>query len=125
MLLFYTVRYIGAKNKAIIMNDKDFKKIFIEHKVDIPDDGFSEHVAGMLPKRKSILPLAVMIIFIFIGLAITFAIHGVTLLFNQINDLFMSVSQMQMPSLSSVVTYIGALALLGIIGYSIAQADAG
>ena len=107
------------------MNDKDFKKIFIEHKVDIPDDGFSEHIARMLPKRKSILPQTVMIIFILIGLAITFAIHGVTLLFNQINDLFMSVSQMQMPSLSSVVTYIGALALLGIIGYSVAQADAG
>ena len=122
---FYTVQYVGAKNKEIIMNDKDFKKIFIEHKADITDDGFSKHVARMLPKRKSILPQTVMIIFILIGLAITFAIHGVTLLFNQINDLFMSVSQMQMPSLSSVVTYIGALVLLGIIGYSVAQADAG
>ena len=106
------------------MNDKDFKKIFIERKADIPDDGFSEHVAEMLPKRKSILPQTVMIIFILIGLAITLAIHGLTPLLNQINDLLMSVSQMQIPSLSSVVTYIGALVLLGIIGYSVAQADA-
>ena len=105
------------------MNDQDFKKIFSAHRVDIPDDGFSERVIRQLPERKSLLPQTVMVVFVMIGLALTFAIQGVTPMLEQINSLITSISHLQIPSPGSIITYIGALALTGIIGYSVAQAD--
>ncbi len=105
--------------------DQDLKKIFTAHRVDVADDGFTERVIRQLPERKSILPQIVMVVFVVIGLTLTLAIQGVTPLLDQINSLMNSISHMQVPSVSSVVTYVGALALLGIIGYSVAQADAG
>ena len=107
------------------MNDSDIKKIFIAHRVDIPDDGFSERVISRLPERKSILPQAVMSVFVMIGLAITFAIHGITPMLEQLNSLVTSITLLQAPSLSSVIAYFVVLSLMGIIGYSVAQADAG
>ena len=107
------------------MNEQDLKKIFITHKVDICDDVFTQRVVSRLPERKSILPQIVMSVFVMIGLVITFAIQGVTPLLEQINSLITSVIQLQAPSLSSVITYFGALALMSIIGYSVAQADVG
>jgi len=105
------------------MNDQDFKKIFSAQRVDIPDDGFSERVIRQLPERKSLLPQTVMVVFVMIGLALTFAIQGVTPMLEQINSLITSISHLQIPSPGSIITYIGALALTGIIGYSVAQAD--
>ena len=107
------------------MTDQDLKKIFIAHRVDVPDDGFSERVTGRLPERKSILPQVVMVVFVMIGLALTIAIQGVTSLPEQINSLITSISHLQAPSPTSVITYISVLALTGIIGFSVAQADAG
>ena len=102
------------------MNDLDLKKIFITHKVDIPDDGFSECVIRKLPERQSMLPQAIMVVFVMIGLGITFAIQGVTPMLEQINSLFLSISQLQAPSPTAVITYLGALTMIGIIGYSVA-----
>ena len=107
------------------MNDQDLKKIFITHRVDVPDDGFSERVIRRLPERRSILPQMVMVAFVMTGLALTVAIQGVTPLLEQIDSLITSISHLQIPSPGSIITYIGALALTGIIGYSVAQADAG
>ena len=106
-----------------IMNDQDFKKIFITHKADVPDNGFSERVIRKLPERQSMLPQAVMVVFVMIGLGITFAIQGVTPMLEQVNSLILSISQLQAPSPSAVITYLGVLALTGIIGYSVAWVE--
>ena len=105
------------------MNDLDLKKIFITHKVDIPDDGFSECVIRKLPERQSMLPQAVMVVFVMIGLSLTFAIQGVSPLLEQINSLITSISQLQAPSPSAVITYLGVLGMIGIIGYSVAWTE--
>jgi len=106
------------------MNDKELKKVFVAHRVDIPDDGFSERVIRQLPERKSMLPQMVMVVFTMVGLALTFTIQGVTSILEQINSLITSVSHLQIPSPGAIITYICALALTGIIGFSVAQADA-
>jgi len=103
----------------------DFKKIFVAHRVDVPDEGFSERVVRQLPKRSSMLPQIVMAVFIMLGLALTFAFQGVTPLIEQINSLITSISRLQAPSPIAVITYLGVLGLTGIIGYSVAQASEG
>ena len=107
------------------MNEQDFKKLFINHRVDVPDEGFSERVIRQLPERKSMLPQMVMVVFTMLGFALTVAIQGITPLIEQMNSLVTSVSHLQIPSPMSIITYISALALTGIIGFSVAQADAG
>jgi hypothetical protein len=105
------------------MNDPDFKKIFIAHKVDISDNGFSKRVNRQLPERKNMLPQLVMVAFIMIGFAFVFALKGFTPLIDQIGNLITSISHMQVPSPASIAAYFGVLALLGFIGYSVTQAD--
>jgi len=107
------------------MNDIDFKKIFTAQRVDVPDEGFSERVMRQLPERRSVLPQMVMVVFIMIGLVITFFIQGVTPLLEQINSLITSLNNSQAPSPIAVLTYLSIIGLTGIIGYSVAQADAG
>jgi len=103
----------------------NLKKIFVAHKIDVPDEGFSERVMRQLPQRKSILPQMVMVVFVVIGLGLTFFILGVTPVLEQINSLITSISNLQAPSPIAVFTYMSILGLTGIIGYSVAQADAG
>ena len=105
------------------MDDKDLKKIAFAHKIDVADDGFAERIVRQLPERKSMLPQIVMITFITIGVALTLAIQGFTSVFEQISSLLNAISQAQIPSLSSIITYISALALTGFIGFSVAQVD--
>ena len=105
------------------MNDQDLKKIFAAHKTDISDDGFSERINKQLPERRNILPQVVMVIFVLIGLTLTIVIQGITPMLEQISNLITSISHLQIPSLASVFTYFSFLALLGIIGFSVAQAD--
>ena len=107
------------------MSDQNFSKIFTAHKVEFPDEGFSERVIRRLPERKNMLPQIVMIVFVLIGLVLTFAIQGFTPILEQINSLVVSISQLQIPTASSVIVYLGVLSMIGIIGYSVAQADAG
>jgi len=107
------------------MNEQDLRKIFAEHKADIPDKGFSERIIKQLPERKSILPQIIMVVSIVVGLALMFALNGITSLLDPIIGLITSVSRLQAPSPSSVVIYLGFLSVIGIIGYAIAQADSG
>jgi hypothetical protein len=100
------------------MNDKDFKKLFLDHKVDIPDDGFSERIRRQLPERKNRLPQLVMILFMMIGFVFLFLVQGITPLFDQIINLTESISQQQAPSAGAVITYCSLLAAIGIVGYS-------
>ena len=106
------------------MNEQDLKKIFVTHKVEVPDEGFSERVVRQLPERKSLLPQIIMAVFIMIGIALMFAVLGVAPLLEQVNSLITSISLLQAPSLSSVITYIGLLSLTGIIGYAVVWVDA-
>ena len=105
------------------MNEQDLRKIVVTHKVDVPDEGFSERVARQLPERKSLLPPILMAVFIMIGIVPAFALLGVAPLIEQINSLITSVRLLQAPSLSAVTTYIGLLSLTGIVGYAMTQAD--
>jgi ABC-type uncharacterized transport system permease subunit len=106
------------------MNDQDLKKIFTTHKADIPDNGFSKRVNNQLPERKNILPQIIMATFIVLGFALVFVLQGFTPLIEQINSLISSISHRQIPSPDSIATYFVILALLGLIAYSITQADA-
>jgi len=105
------------------MDKTDLKKIFSDHKVDIPDDGFSERVIGRLPERMTMLPQIVMTTFVVVGLTLTFAIQGFVPVIEQIESLITSVSQLQIPPPSAIITYISLLALTGMIGFSVAQAE--
>jgi len=103
------------------MQDQDFKKLFVTHKAEVPDEGFSEHITKQLPERKSLLPQIIMATFIVIGLALVFVIQGFVPVIDQIGSLITSISQMQMPSLTSVITYLSLLLSTGIISYSVKQ----
>jgi len=107
------------------MNKESIKKIFETNRVDFPDDGFSDRVIRQLPYRKNMLPQIVMVVFTMTGLVLTFAIQGVTPLLEQINSLIISISNLQAPSPGSVIAYIGALGVVGFIGFAVAHADAG
>ena len=107
------------------MNDQNFKRIFAAHRIDVADEGFSERLIRRLPERKNMLPQMVMTVFVAIGLALTFAIQGVSPLLEQIDSLIVSISQLQAPSPGAVIAYLSALSLMGIISYSVVQADAG
>jgi hypothetical protein len=106
------------------MNDNYFKKVFVAHKIDVPDDGFSERVIRKLPERNSMLPQMVMVTFVVIGLAFIFGTLDFAHFLEQINSLLISVTQLKIPSPSAIITYISALALTVLIGFSVAQADA-
>ena len=106
------------------MNNKEFNDLFKSHKIEIPDDGFSEHVIHRLPERRSILPQIIMSGFILMGLVLTFAMPGfTTLVLEQIHSLITSIHHSQMPSASAIAVYLGMLGLLGTIGYSVARVD--
>jgi len=103
------------------MNDKDFKKIFAAHKVDVPDEGFSERIIKQLPERKNRLPQLAMIVFMLTGFVFVFIIQGVTPLFEQIVNITTSISELQAPSPGAVITYFSLLIATGTIGYSVLQ----
>ena len=107
------------------MNEQDLKQLFETHKTEVSDQGFSKRLIRQLPERKSLLPQLIMVVFIVIGLALTFAIQGFTPWFEQISSLIASISRLQAPSPSAVIAYLGLLSVTGIIAYALAQADAG
>ena len=107
------------------MEDKEIREIFITHKVDVRDDGFTERIIRQLPERKGMLQQIVMATFVTIGLALTFVIQGVAPFIEQINNLVVSISQLQIPSPASIVAYMVVLTSTLIIGFAMMQADAG
>jgi len=104
---------------------QELRKVFETHRVDVPDEGFSERVVRRLPERKNMLPQIIMVAFTMLGLVLTFAIQGIMPILEQINSLIFSISHLQAPSLSAIITYLGTLGLAGIISFAVAQADAG
>jgi len=106
------------------MNEQDLRKLFAEHKIEIPDKGFSERIIRQLPERRSMLPQIVMTVFILIGLALAYVLQGISPLLEQINSLITSISLQQAPSPIAIISYIGFLSMVGIIGYAVVKADA-
>ena len=106
------------------MNEQDFSKIFEAQKREFPDEGFSERVFRNLPERKSLLPQIVMAAFVMLGLSLLLATRVFDIVLEQVGSLFDSIVQMQVPSASAVIIYLGLLGMVGLIAYSIMQADA-
>ena len=103
------------------MENKDFSRIFLSHKADFPDEGFSGRVIKQLPERKSMAPQIVMVTFVVIGMALMFGIQGFVPLLEQIDSLVISVSRLQIPSPTAIVAYISVLATTLMIGFSVAH----
>ncbi|MCL2412561.1 MAG: DUF5056 domain-containing protein [Bacteroidales bacterium] len=112
------------------MNDQDLKKLFKNHKIDIPDDGFSERVFRELPEQRSILtslrtlPLSqiIMITFITIGFVLVFVLQGFAPIFEQLNQLTTSIPEMDISALPAIlITLIIWIFLLGTVGFSVAS----
>ena len=95
------------------------------HKFEFPNEGFSERVIRCLPERKSMLPQMIMAVFVIIGLILIFAIQGFTPILEQTSSLVIAISQLQIPTASSIMVYFGTLSMIGIIAYSVTHADAG
>ena len=112
------------KNGKSKMKNSDIKKIFLAHRVNFSDDGFSKDVFRRLPERKSMLPQIVVVMFIAFGMAIMFAFQGFVPFLEQIDNLVISVSRFQLPSPSAIITYCSVFVLTVMIGFSVAHADA-
>ncbi|MDR0815557.1 MAG: DUF5056 domain-containing protein [Bacteroidales bacterium] len=104
-------------------SEQEWKKWFESQRADFPDEGFSRNVARRLPQRKSMLPQAVMLLCVFAGFALTFAIQGVMPIIEHLYALVSAVSQLQIPSAASVATYLGGVAILGLTGFAVATTE--
>ncbi|MDR2848773.1 MAG: DUF5056 domain-containing protein [Bacteroidales bacterium] len=104
-------------------SEQKWKGLFEAQRADFPDEGFSQNVANRLPQRKSLLPQAVMLLCVFAGFAISFAITGVTPIVEQLYALVSSIHQLQIPSFASVATWLSGVALLGLTGFAVATAE--
>ena len=107
------------------MKEQDFTKPFEAYKHEFPDNGFSERVIRHLPERKSIFPQIVMAVFVLIGIIIMFSIQSFSPILEQVNNLISAMNQFQIPQASAIITYFSVLGLIGLIGYSVVQADVG
>jgi len=107
------------------MNEQDFTKTFEAYKHEFPDNGFSEHVTKHLPERRSIFPQIMIVVFVLLGLAVMFSIQSFSPILEQINSLFNAIGQLKIPPASAIFTYFSVLGLIGLIGYSVVQADVG
>jgi hypothetical protein len=105
------------------MNNQECKQLFEAHRSDLPDDGFTRKVVNRLPQRKSLLPQAVMLLCVFIGFALTFAIQGVTPIIEHLYALILAVSQLQIPPVASIATWLSGVAMLGLTGFAVATAE--
>ena len=106
-----------------MINEQELKHFFKENKLEISDNGFSKHVQHHLPARKSVLPQMVMLICIIAGLSTTIFITGFSTIQTQLLSLINAIAHLQIPSVASVMTYLGVLATLSFIGFAIAETD--
>ena len=106
-----------------MINEHELKKFFVENRSEIPDNGFSKRVRQHLPPRQSIFPQIVMSVCIITGLSLTIAIVGFSSIQAQLLSLVDAVSRLQMPSVASIMTYLGILATLSFVGFAVAETD--
>lgn len=103
--------------------DKEFQYLFKSIKDEIPDKGFSQEVMNKLPKRLNILPYLIIVVCAILGLSLTLNIVGVELFVEQIYSFALSLSRLEMPSISSITTYIVGLILLSTVSFAIYRTD--
>jgi hypothetical protein len=104
-------------------SNQEWKQLFEAHRPDFPDEGFSRKVINRLPQRKTMLPQIVMLLCVFTGFVLTFAIQGVTPIMEQIYTFVITISQLQMPSVTSAATWFGGVAIVGLTGFAVATAE--
>jgi len=66
-----------------------------------------------------------MAVFVTLGIILTLILQSFVPAWEQINSLVNSLNQMQIPTASAIITYLGILGLVGFIGYSVVQANVG
>ncbi len=103
--------------------NKNLEQLFKSNKFDVPDGGFTKHTIKRLPKRNSVLPLIIIAFCAALGMLLTIAIQGINPFFEEIDYFITSINNSQIPPLSSIMTYLGGLGILGAIGFAMAQAD--
>ena len=106
-----------------MINEQELKKFFAENRSEISDTGFSKRVQQHLPPRKSALPQIVMLACIVTGFSLTIAIVGFSTIQAQLLSLIDAVAHSQIPSIESIMTYLGVLATLSFIGFAAADMD--
>jgi len=106
-------------------DDKELYHFFKSEKNNIPDNGFSQKVMSKLPRRINVLSYLIIVICVVSGSILTVGVAGIDPFIDQINSLALSLSQMQIPSLSSVIAYIIGLMSLGTVSFAIYKVDGG
>ncbi len=106
-----------------MLNDKELYQAFKSNKSEIRDDGFTKRVMKELPEQNNILPRIIVLLSIVLGTIITVIVLGSIPFFDQVGSMVTSISQLQVPSSSSVTTYITGIVLLSSIGFAMSQPD--
>lgn len=104
------------------MNEQKIKELFAAHKTEVPDDGFTRQTIGRLPDRRGLVWQWLMGICMVAGIVFTYLALSSPPVVEQIELLVRAITMHQMPPLTSVVVYVGVLAFLGTLGYSVVQA---
>jgi len=104
-----------------MINEQDLKQIFEAKRLDIPDGGFSQQVKKCLPERKSILSQIIVPLSAIAGFALVVVIFGAVPIFNQMLELIMAVSRLEMPSALSLFVYLSGLTMLGFIAFTVGE----
>jgi hypothetical protein len=98
--------------------EKDLKRLFKEHRDEIPDNGFTENLKGRLPQRPSFLPQIVMCICISVGMALVFMIHSFETIVDNTYKFVLAISQLQCPPIDLTLTCLGTLFCVCTIAYA-------
>jgi hypothetical protein len=104
------------------MNESEFKKIFADHKFEVPDDGFTDSVVARLPARGTLFPRLVMAACIAVGLSLTLFGVGVAPVWEQLKALADALSRMEMPPAGALAVYFSIVAACVMAAYSLAKA---
>ncbi len=104
-------------------NDKEIREFFSSHKADFPDNEFSRRVISNLPGSGNVMLPLIVALFSLLGVGLTVGLYGLPLFLNQINDLVVSVSKLEMPSLSSIMAYIMVLWSMAVTGFAVYKAN--
>ncbi len=104
-------------------NDENIKKLFKEHKQEIPDNGFSGDLKDKLPGRSSPLPQLLIVLSIIAGVTLTFVLNDISVIIKHILEFISAIATLKCPSVISTVTYLTMLVMLFIIGFSLSTAD--
>lgn len=100
--------------------DDGLARLFLAHKTDIPDNGFSQRVMETLPDRSFSSPLRhVLVALGAIAMLAWLLFIDNGFIIGAIADLIVAVCTLSVPSPMSMITYIGLVLLLGTVGFTV------